>query len=610
MAQILRLPSLNYLLQRAGAAFSRFPFSIADALFGTYVALSMADFNDGASTDYFPNILMAFALGFPFSLSLTLFTERMGWSSRARLFAQLLGTLALAGYFFTLPQKIDSSPAIYGIRFVLLNVGFYFFVMFASFIGRADTLAFWHFNWALFLRLCAAFICGGILFFGLSSALLAVDYLFAVKISEKVFLRLWIVLAGVFSPWFFLAGIPEEAENLTVSQDYPKALKVLTQYILIPLVTVYLLILYAYAAKIILHWDWPKGGVSSWILGFSISAIVSLVLVYPVRDKTENVWLRTFSKWFYIALLPLLVMLFLAILRRISEYGITENRYFVLLLSFWLAGITFYFILSASKSIKIIPVSLCVLTFLSSFGPWGAFAVSRRNQVGRLEKLLIKNGVLINGKIQKTQKEVSSRDASQINSIVNYLNSIHGLTVLKAWLDQDITKVRFYEAPEWMMAQMRVSAEGTAAGKRFYFTSQKGNVVRVTGYDYAFRIDSYYYDAGSGKQKELLFKVKGTNYRINCTTKNPVLTVSKNNQSVINVNLTPWIKKLMGSNPSKSGNYYSTYDVPVEKMTLEQTGKNTRIKILVLNIHGRKSGETITLDTLGAEVFLGVDDTE
>src|SRR5665647_3558162 len=98
------------------------------------------------------------------------------------------------------------------------------------------------------------------------------------------------------------------------------------------------------------------------VIGFSIGVIFSLLLIYPVRNDENNKWILIFSRFFYFALFPLIILLFLAVKRRISDYGITEQRYFILVLALWLLFIAIYFLFSKSKNIKLIPVSLCILT--------------------------------------------------------------------------------------------------------------------------------------------------------------------------------------------------------------------------------------------------------
>jgi hypothetical protein len=122
-----------------------------------------------------------------------------------------------------------------------------------------------------------------VLFAGLAIALAALDNLFGVSVPPKRYGDLLVLLAGLFGPWFFLAGIPQDLDNLDRIEEYPKGLKVFAQYILLSLVIVYLLILYAYLLKILIQWNWPQGWVSSLILGFSATSILSLILMHPIR---------------------------------------------------------------------------------------------------------------------------------------------------------------------------------------------------------------------------------------------------------------------------------------------------------------------------------------
>lgn len=242
---------------------------------------------------------------------------------------------------------------------------------------------FWQYNKTLFLRFLTAMLFSGVLFAGLSIALLSIDVLLEISINEERYVELFIFIGGIFNTWFFLAGIPS-MQTFDDQRDYPKGLKIFTQNILIPLVIIYLVILYVYAGKIILQWSWPEGWVANLILFFSIAGILALLLLHPIQDRVENRWIKRFSTGYFWALVPLVVLLMMAIYRRVWEYGITVERYFVIVLGFWLAGIVIYFLISKTRNIKAIPGSLCLLVFLISFGPWGAFTISEQSQINRL----------------------------------------------------------------------------------------------------------------------------------------------------------------------------------------------------------------------------------
>jgi hypothetical protein len=110
--------------------------------------------------------------------------------------------------------------------------------------------------------------------------------------------------------------------------------------------------------KIILSSNWPKGWVSYLVIGFSTAGILALLLVWPLQSNDRFKWIKAYVKYFFMALFPLILMLAFAIYIRVKDYGITENRYFIMVLALWLFVNAIYFLLSTVKNIKVIPMSL------------------------------------------------------------------------------------------------------------------------------------------------------------------------------------------------------------------------------------------------------------
>src|SRR5690606_5682983 len=115
---------------------------------------------------------------------------------------------------------------------------------------------------------------------------------------------------------------------------YPKQLRMAAAFLLMPLVAVYLLILYAYAARVLMEWRWPMGWASYLVLGFSALGLLVLFVIHPLEDNAgaaaadggwqarwEAKWVKLFTRHFHHALIPLLLLLFAAIGRRVHEYG-------------------------------------------------------------------------------------------------------------------------------------------------------------------------------------------------------------------------------------------------------------------------------------------------
>jgi hypothetical protein len=362
---------------------------------------------------------------------------------------------------------------------------------------QGEINGFWQYNKVLLLRFLTAFLYSSVIYIGLSLALLAMDKLFGLNIDFKWYGDLWVCIAGIFNTIFFLAGFPGDYAGLETKQDYPKGLKIFTQYVLIPIITVYILILYAYMFKILFSRQWPYGWVSYLVLAFAIAGILSLLLIHPIRNEENNKWILGYNKFFYIAMCPLIILLFLAIERRIGDYGITEERYFDFVLACWLALVCLYFLFSKTKNIKRIPISLCIFVLFSSFGPWGAFSVSLRSQMSRLNHYLEKNKLLSVGKIVPAKDSIPTKDENEIISIVTYIVNIHGYHELQGLFSQNLDSLilpkgqkaqeyNSFEQPGKILALMHLKDFPSVALDKEYFnyTGEPGKAATLlTEYD-------------------------------------------------------------------------------------------------------------------------------
>ncbi|MEO8760300.1 MAG: DUF4153 domain-containing protein, partial [Bacteroidia bacterium] len=432
-----KFPSIKTLVTESVFTLNRFTLCLISAIIGTgaSIYLNNLDYNHREAEKNTGYLIMVCSLGLTLFFAISLFAERKQLAKSKFVILNVIAVALLTGYYFFLRNSFNDIELI---RYILINLALHLLASFAGFINKNNVTGFWQFNKALFLRLFIAIIYSGTLYLGICLALFSIDKLFNISIDYKIYFRVWMIIAGVFNTWFFLSGVPKNLEELESSDDYPKGLKIFTQYILLPLVTLYLFILYAYTFKIIFTQNLPQGWVSYLVIGFSVLGILALLLVHPIRNLEGNKWIHAFSKWFYGALYPLVILLFVAIGTRIDDYGITEKRYFIIVLAIWLAGISTYFLFSKKANIKYIPITLCVIALLGSFGPWGAFSVSKKSQFTILENVLIENNILKDGKIDAKHKPVADSVAEQITSIVQYFNNMHGFTDFKPWFTTNI----------------------------------------------------------------------------------------------------------------------------------------------------------------------------
>ena len=351
----MKFPSLSTFVNSIKNVLSRFPFEIGFAFLGTIAAtvyIEISDLNLTAESICMRLILIA-NLGLVLSLSVTLFSESYSNSFPKKYLLRVLLLFILTGLFFLIdPLKRETDF----FRFVLLALAAHLSVSFAAYFGKGHINAFWQFNRVIFLRFLIGGIYSAALFLGLAAAVGSMNFLFNFNFDWDTFAILWVWIVGIFQTVFFLSGVPANLNGLEKDTTYPHGLKIFTQFVLIPLATVYAIILLAYEAKILLEWELPKGLVSNLILGYAVFGLLSLLLIYPVRNQDENKWLKTFSRSFYYVLIPLILLLLWAVLARVIDYGITEERYFLIILAAWLTFINAYFLISKSQNIMMTPI--------------------------------------------------------------------------------------------------------------------------------------------------------------------------------------------------------------------------------------------------------------
>lgn len=415
----IKLISLKDLKQALVETVIRFPLITILLLIGASNHLYMDIFEREVFKYYSRNIFMSILLLIPVLYSLQMLLES-NWIKRVHKYLlEGIAILLAALYFYQLPNSLLLAVH-YSQFFLYLSISILSaFVSVKSYTENDDV--FWHFNIALLSRANITFLYTSVILSGTSAALSAIDLLFKTKLMQHHEIRIVILTLWLFMPIFFLRGIPSLVEKEKFLSYRPLWIKNIGIYVLIPLTTVYLAILYAYAGKIAFQWKLPDGMVSNLILSFAAFGVITLILIHPFQKDENTRWTYWFGRLFYYLQFPLLILLSIAIYRRVMDYGITFRRFYVLLLSLWLLFISIFMVYRKNKNLVSIPFSLLLLAFLSSFGPWSAYSISFKSQKNRLDNLLEKNGLVVDGKLKKPEFELSKEVKGEISSITKYL---------------------------------------------------------------------------------------------------------------------------------------------------------------------------------------------
>ena len=404
-------------------SLKRFPESILLAT-GFVVVMILLNHSDSSERVFLTRLAMIFALGIPLTLSQKAIIERLPRHRKMwRIFLGAATAAGLALYFMFLLQDLKMVSIV---RYTAFSMAFYLAFIFIPYYFKRDNFELYVVH--LLTNFVTTYFYSVILYLGLIAILFTINTLFKLNLNEKLYFDIWLIVAGIFAPVVFLGGVPEYGKELTI-ENYSKFLKILLLYIVMPIILAYSAILYVYFGKIIISREWPVGIVANLVLWFSIISTIVIFFIYPLRNT--NQWTSKFVSLFPEFILPLLAMMFVAIVKRVQIYGITENRYFVLIAGLWVTGCMIYFISSKSPRNINLPISLAIITLLSVTGPWSCYSVSQFSQNARFEKILKKYHMIHQGSITKPNRPLARATKREISSVLLYFHRYHSLRDVK-----------------------------------------------------------------------------------------------------------------------------------------------------------------------------------
>ena len=230
-----------------------------------------------------------------------------------------LVALAIIGMTNDSAEFYLTSPKFWGANFIALLVllGFPFEKNNQGFTYRNFTNLF-HLGLATAVWL---------LVFGLVAAILfTITTLFNVEFSDSFYSHFYTSLGIFTQPLFFLVFQQRQAKSeMTLNRIF----EILVNFVLAPALMIFTVLLYAYVVQIIFEGVLPKGMLANITLPYLLGGLG----VYALRSICAKARWETFFKFYpYLAIVSI-VLLWLAIDRRISAYAWTEQRIYLVALA-------------------------------------------------------------------------------------------------------------------------------------------------------------------------------------------------------------------------------------------------------------------------------------
>lgn len=527
---------------------------------------------------------MVLGMALLLSLCLDLLKENFYKNDKSKtLISYLLGAGILVFYYLFLLKDFQFVSITRYVGIIIFLILVYFFV---PVIGNNDK----NYEYRvieIFGNFFETVIYSLVLLLGIFAIFFTIDNLFDVDIDSKYYYYIFLILFFMFAVSFFLSKQPKDGEFFDEKQ-YSQSMRILLTYIVIPLITIYTIILYAYFAKILITWEWPKGLVSHLVIWYTALSIGVIFLITPLieTDKISRYFKGLFPK----LVLPILLMMFLSIGQRIFQYGITENRYYILVLGIWITLIMIYF--SVKKQLKniIIPISLSILVLNSVIGPFSSYSISKYSQNRRLNAILNRN-LMISGDTIIRNKNVSKDDKREINNIIHYFINNHSLDDVKVLSDN----FKIADMEDVFGFEYEPNIYGISENNIYFYygTDLSAESIDIQGYEHFVQLYSW-------DEKDMVIE----NLKIDRSLGSRIVTLVRNEEKVMIIDIDNIALEIVdGLDPSfDEGKSQRT----PKEMSYEVEENTVRLKIIFTNISGNKDDSNIQIDNI--EYILLIDD--
>ncbi|MBP1644951.1 MAG: hypothetical protein H6Q16_526 [Bacteroidetes bacterium] len=226
---------------------------------------------------------------------------------------------------------------------------------------------------SIFISIVLSSICIGLLF----AILRSVEYIFELDFDYNNYQIIFFAFSYLIVSPILLLIFDTKNQRKVLGE---KLDTILIKYILTPAFYIFGIILYVYFAKILITFSLPKGVVSATAIGFLMLGLI----IKTSTDSYEKPFQKWFFKYFSFYSIPALIMLWIATMRRILEYGFTIPRVYLLLcvitLSLWLIALVF----KRTKKYYYLTIVSIVLFNLFTYIPYiDAHYIARYSQRNR-----------------------------------------------------------------------------------------------------------------------------------------------------------------------------------------------------------------------------------
>nr|WP_242942834.1 DUF4153 domain-containing protein [Papillibacter cinnamivorans] len=400
------------------------------------------------------------------------------------------GSLLSAAAYYLAVRNADITGPEVGVRTAVLLFALVFAFLWLpvirSRVGFSESFM------AAFKSLFHSLLYSAVIMGGIAAILAAIDRLIW-PLDNRVYAHTAVWVFVLFAPVFFLSLIPvypgrgedgpdpagrEERDMVLAARTAcPRFLEILISYIVIPLVSVFTVILAAYILLNIQSEFWTDNLLESMLISYAVTVILVNILAAGMKNRFAALFRLISPK----VLIPIVLFQIVSSFLTVRDTGLTYSRYYVILFGLFAVCAGLVLSILPPKRNGIIAALLIAFCAVSILPPVDAFTLSRSNQIGLLESTLERNGMLADGAVVPNGS-LSDADRKKIVSSVEYLGNTGELNRV-SFLPADFTIYEdFYDTFGFDAYAMPGTSYRTVS-----VYSDAALPVDIAGYEYLFQ---------------------------------------------------------------------------------------------------------------------------
>ncbi len=562
--------AIQRVIQRAIKSFYNFPASIFSAIIIAIVAFVRIgmDYETEQSLNFlFITIQFAFFFGAVFSMTLVAL-KQIDKLKTSKSLSNIIGLSAgfvafLFLYFFG--GNINES----GVRYLtdissarVSEAIFLSVIMFIYTISNDDNIN--DFPNAFFIThkaFIVSVIYGLVLMAGISGVLGAFQTLVYKDMSNKLYQYVGVIV-GFLTYTIFLGYFPifknKETDTKKEEELQPRFIVVLFDYILVPIIIALTLVLFSWSARVLL-----KG------IDVSFNQLSSIATSYVL----VGIWLHimvanhdTGIAKFYRRVYPfsgILILLFegWALIVQLSKSGLKSTEYFFILLWIFAFISVAFLIFYKKESYRKIAITASAISLIAVLPFIGYHTLPLKMQINRLEEILIKEDLLVNNTIIKSEREIDLIKREDITDAVDFISySREGEK--PDWFIKDLNSDTVFENSFGFKKAYRIEEY---PGQSEYFSTNltlATQSIDISDYNLSINI-------GFNERARIFFENKGKEHEIIWDSSDkgiPKIIVKTEDKILIEKNLEEFLAQIEEKYPPFD---YKEIDVALEDMSFK-----------------------------------------